>query len=101
MIRVMFVIGAVLLLAAAAYGVQNYLLTRSISNYWLLFSIAMASGAIMWVLMLVEATAIGGDPVQRIRRSVSVVFITLMVVLAFDMLTTDIGETMAENSSHT
>lgn len=80
------IISIVLLVAATWLGVQNYLLTRSISNYWLIFSFLTTSFTSVWLLIVLQLFGVFPGIIEQIRDSLIMAWVALLFVLALEIL---------------
>ncbi len=80
------VVSLVLLIGAAWFGVKNYRLTRSVSNYWLIFAFLTASFTIVWVLILLQFFGVYAETIGQIRESMIMTWVAFLLVLTIEVL---------------
>ncbi len=89
-----YAIGTVMLFGAGVYAVKNYRITHEISQYWLVYAIAMFVGGLQTLIYTFEFLY-GIDPVlDSVRAGLAGLFAIMLVVVAVEMVTTDIAQVL-------
>lgn len=83
-------VAAVAFAAAAAKAVSNYRKTKSISNFWLIFAIAMGLGAILSMFDVLAAFDIASELLDKLDRWIALMFIVMLIMTAVETLTSQI-----------
>lgn len=96
LLMLMFLLGSVFMVAASIIGIWNYRRTRNITNYWLIFSLATFIGGTVWFGLLLEIAGVFSSMFPSTRRFLSIVFTTLLVIVALETLTTDADVTIEQ-----
>lgn len=76
--------------AAAYLAVQNYRLTRGVSNYWLIFAFAMGLGALLSLQFALERLDIYEPVMEELQPFTVIMLITALIITSIDTLTTHI-----------
>lgn len=83
---VITLIAITLLAGATWFGIKNYRLTQSISNYWLIFSFLTTSFIGVWILILLQLFGVYPQAIEQIRNSLIMSWVALLLVLALEVL---------------
>lgn len=90
----LYAVATVAFLVAAMKGWRNYQHTKSISNYWLIFTIAVALGAAFTAADLLVSLGVYPDLFDQLDRWIALLFIFSLIMTAVETLTSEITVTI-------
>lgn len=76
--------------AAAVTAAHNYRRTKSISNYWLVFTIAVTFGAVFAAMDLLALLGTAPELLSQLDHWVAILFIFSLILTAVETLTSSI-----------
>lgn len=79
---------------AAVKGWRNYQQTKSISNYWLIFTLAVTLGAMFTAIDLLIALGVAPELLDQLDRWIALLFIFSLIMTAIETLTSEITVTI-------
>lgn len=90
----MYTVATLVFLAAAYIGFQNYQKTRSISNYWLMFTLAVGFGGALTVVIILTYIVPTSGGLEQVDRLAGSMFVITLIITAIETLTTPIEVTI-------
>lgn len=89
-----YAIGTVTLFGASVYAVKNYRITHEISRYWMVYAISMVVGGLVSLIFFIQFTYGTTPLLDDTQTALSGIFAIMLVVVAINMVTTDIAEVL-------
>lgn len=86
----LYTVAAAAFTTAAAKAIRNYRKTKSISNYWLVFAIAMGLGAALSTVDLLHSIGAAPALLDELDRWIALMFIVMLIMTAVETLTSSI-----------
>lgn len=87
-------IGAITFSAAAVKAVRNYRRTKGISNYWIVFAIAVGLGAAFSAASMLQSLDIASPVLDELDGWLAIMFIFGLIMTSIETLTTRIEVTI-------
>lgn len=90
----LYLVAAAIFAGAAVKGWRNYQRTKGISNYWLIFAIAVGLSASFSAMNALEYAGIAVDIIDQLDIFIGYMFIFALIMTAIETLTSNIQVTI-------